>query len=166
MSGKPTPGAARPTIGNRPTPATQPAQNPGQQTPSQQTPGPGGANQGGADDAPTTQANEEVESRANFTQRGNFWDYTPGTDVAAGTVVALTPTFFGIADNDIPANTLGALRVNGTYQLPSDGNAFAQGVRVAWDGTQIIADNATNTIGRIAWPVESGDAIALVSINV
>ncbi len=55
---------------------------------------------------------------AKFHAVGDFLDYTPVAAVAAGQPVKVG-TFVGIADNPIPANTKGALRVTGIYRFPA-----------------------------------------------
>jgi hypothetical protein len=51
-------------------------------------------------------------------------DYTPTAFVAAGSVVVIGGRV-GVADQDIPANTLGALNVLGAYDVINDGNAVS-----------------------------------------
>ena len=48
-----------------------------------------------------------------FKQHGVFADYTPGAAVTAGDIVNGVGIGVGVADNDIAANELGAVRVAG-----------------------------------------------------
>lgn len=66
-------------------------------------------------------------------------DYTPGTAIAAGQVVALFGAALtggvAIAHLDIAANTLGAVAVGGgVYEVTADA-AIANGALVFWDDT-------------------------------
>jgi len=81
---------------------------------------------------------------AVYRHYGNQIDYTPVADVAAGDVIDLG-TFVGIAQRAIPANTLGALAVEGVFEVNKfTGEAIAYGAPVYWDaGTT----TATGTIG-------------------
>lgn len=51
-----------------------------------------------------------------FHNEGKSVAYKPVANVVAGQLVKIG-TFVGIADNDIPANTLGSLRVTGVYRV-------------------------------------------------
>lgn len=53
---------------------------------------------------------------AKFRYQGDTIPYTPVSDVVAGQLVKVG-TKLGIADNDIPANKKGALRVNGVIEV-------------------------------------------------
>ncbi len=64
-------------------------------------------------------------------------DYTPAADVAAGDVV-VQGDLVGVAKLDIAANTLGALAVDGVFDVPKasgGGTAIAAGAKVYWDAT-------------------------------
>lgn len=52
---------------------------------------------------------------AKYHAAGKHLDYTPVADVAAGQLVKLGSQV-GVADNAIPANTLGALTISGIYR--------------------------------------------------
>ena len=72
---------------------------------------------------------------ANFILQGAAIDYTPGSDVAAGDVV-VQGDLIGIAKRPIPANELGALSIEGVFDLPKAtgvGTAIAAGAIVYWD---------------------------------
>ena len=63
---------------------------------------------------------------------GKHLDYTPGSDVAAGTLVQVGGQA-GIVDNDIQAGVLGAVTVRGTVKLDNSGVVFADGAVVGYD---------------------------------
>ncbi|MGL6193788.1 MAG: DUF2190 family protein [Thermoguttaceae bacterium] len=70
---------------------------------------------------------------AIFRHRGITIDYTPTADVTAGDIVS-EGGINGVANNDIPANTLGALAVVGVFDVEKKtGDAFAFGDTVNWD---------------------------------
>lgn len=74
-------------------------------------------------------------AQATYVHDGRTIDYTPGSAVAAGDVV-LQGNLFGIANVDIAANKLGALSVEGVFDLTKQGGAgvtFAVGAAVYWD---------------------------------
>lgn len=81
---------------------------------------------------------------AIYRHEGDQIDYTPVADTPAGTIVDLG-TWVGIALRDIPANTLGALAVEGVFEVNKyTGEAIAYGAPVYYDaGTT----TATGTIG-------------------
>jgi len=88
--------------------------------------------------------------KANFVQRGDSIDHTPGSAVAAGDVVVLGAALLGIAKLDIPANTLGALAVVGVFDVvkASGDGGIAAGAAVYWDDTAKVATttSAANTL--------------------
>lgn len=65
---------------------------------------------------------------------GKHLDYTPGSDISAGTLVQVGGQA-GIVDNDIAANTLGAVTVRGTVKLDNSGVIFADGATVGYDAS-------------------------------
>jgi predicted RecA/RadA family phage recombinase len=75
---------------------------------------------------------------------GRSVDYTPSSDVAAGQVV-VQGSMVGVAATPIPANTKGALAVEGLFSFKKkSGDTFAAGGPVYWDDT---ANEATTTLG-------------------
>jgi len=72
---------------------------------------------------------------ARFVHDGNTIDYTPGADVTAGDVI-VQGDLVGIAKLDIKANSLGALAVDGVFDVPkAAGSAINVGTKVYWDAT-------------------------------
>lgn len=76
---------------------------------------------------------------ATYVQDDDYIDYTPGADLAAGAVV-VQGNLVGVALHPIRANTLGALAVEGIFDVPKASGAstaIAAGVSVYWsDGAQ------------------------------
>jgi len=102
-------------------------------------------------------------------------DYTPSSAVVAGDVVVLNG-MIGIASSAIPANTKGALQVEGIYQLPKTTAAWVRGLPVHWNPTGdpdngTAGTGAANQLGvgsyaGIAVETESsGDDTGAVNIN-
>ena len=69
---------------------------------------------------------------ATYVQRGEYIDFTPGTDVNAGDVVVLGGLAL-VSKLDVKAGTLGALATTGVYDVAKGGEAFAAGDPVRWD---------------------------------
>ncbi len=105
---------------------------------------------------------------ASYFQHGHTLDYTPSSAVAAGDVVVLND-LVTVADKPIPANTLGAVAVEGVYTLPKASGAIGQGAIVYWDGTN---SNVTTTAtgnkraGKAAYAAASGDTTVRVLLNI
>ena len=80
---------------------------------------------------------------AEFIHDGKAIDYTPSTAVSAGDVV-VQGDLIGIAKLDIAANTLGALAVQGVFDVPKTAGvdeAIAAGAKVYFD----VADGVAKT---------------------
>jgi predicted RecA/RadA family phage recombinase len=80
---------------------------------------------------------------------GRRIDYTPGTTVSAGDEVVLND-IVGVATEDIAANELGALDIEGVFEFAKDtgsGTDIAAGEIVYWDaGSEFITTtSAGNT---------------------
>jgi predicted RecA/RadA family phage recombinase len=81
---------------------------------------------------------------ADFVHGDDTIDYTPAADVTAGDVIVQSK-LIGIAKVDIAANALGALAVEGVFDVPKaagGGITFSAGDYVYWDAG---AGEATNT---------------------
>lgn len=78
---------------------------------------------------------------------GESIDYTPGSAVAAGDVVVQS-TLVGVAERDIPANTLGALAIEGLFQFPkAAATTVSVGAKVYWDSTAVsVVATASTTV--------------------
>jgi len=108
---------------------------------------------------------------ATFVQEGDSIEYTPGVDLAAGAVVA-QGVLIGVAMRPIPANTLGALRVRGIFDLPKEaGVAFVEdfGESVYWDpiaGVATATPTAPNQpLGATVRPAAAADPTVRVLVN-
>jgi predicted RecA/RadA family phage recombinase len=105
---------------------------------------------------------------ATFVQEGEAIDYTPTADMAAGDVVDCG-TFVGCAIDPIPANTLGALTVQGVFDFVKlSGQAIAFGVTVYWDNTNkwvTATGPADATVGKCIRAALAGDATVRVLLT-
>lgn len=87
-------------------------------------------------------------------------DYTPGADVAAGTVVVVG-SLVGVTNLDIAANALGALSISGIFRAPKatgGGTAITGGSKVFWDAgnTRVTLTAGTNKLMGIVTPDGGG----------
>lgn len=109
---------------------------------------------------------------ATRVKEGTKIDYTPGSAVAAGTVV-LQGDLFGVAEVDIPANTLGSLAVEGIFDITkatTGGSGFAVGVDVFWDAGNSRASNssasgANKQIGKATQAAADADTTVRVLLT-
>lgn len=105
---------------------------------------------------------------ASYVQGDCLIDHTPSSAVAAGGVVVLND-LVTVAPVAIAANALGAVSVDGVWDMPKATGAIGQGALVYWDAT---AGNVTTTAsgnkraGKAAKAAASGDATVQVLINV
>jgi predicted RecA/RadA family phage recombinase len=107
-----------------------------------------------------------------FVQEGASIDYTPVADVAAGDVV-VQGELVGIAKLDIPANTLGALAVEGVFDFPKAtgvSTAIATGANVYWDAGDVEAKEdaeagANKLIGKTILDAGDNDPLVRVRLN-
>ncbi|TWU39327.1 DUF2190 family protein [Novipirellula artificiosorum] len=83
-------------------------------------------------------------SHAEFVQQGAAVDYTPTEDTPAGTVV-VQGDLVGITKHDIKANVLGAVSVEGVFDVVKDSAAaIGAGTKLYWDSTNSqVATTAT-----------------------
>lgn len=75
---------------------------------------------------------------AQFIQEGKSIDYTPQADVTAGDVVVVGD-LVAVAKIDIAAGQLGALAIEGVFEVPKEAaaadKAIAFGTKVYWNET-------------------------------
>ena len=77
-------------------------------------------------------------AQGQFIQEGAAVDYTPGADVAAGTVVVIGD-LVGITKRDIAAGVLGSIAVEGVFDLIKDSAvAITAGAKVYWDAVNSL----------------------------
>lgn len=121
---------------------------------------------------------QEVEALAQGGQVGSggayMWaegsqeDYTPGADTTAGTLVNLGG-YVGLVDNDIAANELGAVSVEGLVKVKNSGGiAGARGAQVDLTvATQQLAASGSGDVhcGRLAAALVAGDSHGIVALN-
>jgi len=105
---------------------------------------------------------------ATFVQAGDSIDYTPGSDVAAGSVVILND-LVAVATRPITANTLGALTVSGIFDFTKKADeAIDAGTKVYWDSTNgyATATSTDNTyIGKATADAAAADATVRVRMS-
>ena len=81
---------------------------------------------------------------AKYLHEGKAVDYTPSVDIPAGTVVAIFE-LIGITHRDIAAGQLGALSVQGVYEVvkaAGAGKAITEGMKVYWDAANKVVTAA------------------------
>ncbi len=104
-------------------------------------------------------------TQATFVQQGAAVDYTPDANVAAGTVV-VQGDLLGITKHDIKANVLGAVSVEGVFDIAKDSaGAIAAGAKVYWDATNNLAVT-TATGNKLLGKSVSTAAIGTTTVRV
>ena len=110
----------------------------------------------------------------NFVRNGHLLDYnnTSGVTIPSSNVVVLTPGAtggIGIAEDDIPDQTVGAVRVAGVNALPANPtDVGTQMTPMFWDAanTRLTTTSAGNTpAGLLAAVKANGDTTAEVILN-
>lgn len=109
---------------------------------------------------------------ATYIQSGDAIDHTPGADVAVGQVVVLGD-LIGIAKTAIAANQLGALAVEGVFDVAKEGGAavtFALGDFAYWDDTNNVAvttdgGGANKLLGKAVKAAADVDTLVRVRIG-
>lgn len=109
---------------------------------------------------------------AQFVHQGDLIDYTPASAVSAGDVV-VQGELVGVANIDIPANTLGALAVTGVIDFPKasgGGVTFSAGDFAYWDDTNDLAvatdgAGANKLIGKAVLDAADADASVRVRMS-
>ena len=107
---------------------------------------------------------------ATFRSIGDYIDYTPGADVAAGAVI-VQGDLVGIAMQAIAANRLGALCVRGVVVHPkAAGSAINVGTKLYWDATnqRVATTDASGTnkyLGKAVATAASADTTIHVLLS-
>ena len=102
---------------------------------------------------------------AIFVHDGFSIDYTPTANVAAGEIVALG-NLVGIAQVDIPANTLGALAVFGVFDVRKGASAFAGGDAVYYDSsTKKATTEGDIYLGRAVQAASATESVVRVRLE-
>jgi predicted RecA/RadA family phage recombinase len=90
--------------------------------------------------------------KARFLHDGKAVEYMPDTDVAAGTVVVQN-SLVGIALRNIPAGQLGALQVDGVFEIAKrSGDVLTAGTKIYWNDDDGVATSDTDDGGEIYSP--------------
>ena len=112
-------------------------------------------------------------AQAIYVQDGDAIDYTPSSAVVAGQVVVQND-IVGVAVRPIAANELGALAVEGVFDVVKATGAVNAGAKVYWDadgnpvggvagtGAATTTDSGNTYMGRAAIAAASGDATVRV----
>jgi predicted RecA/RadA family phage recombinase len=103
---------------------------------------------------------------ASYVQVGHVIDHTPASAVAAGDVVVVG-ALVGVAPRAIAANSVGALSVEGVFELPiATGATGAQGSAINWYAVSGVAHASTGTAaGKLAKARLVGDTTVQVILN-
>ena len=107
-----------------------------------------------------------------FIHDGKAIDYTPGSAVSAGDVV-VQGDLVGVAKLDIAANALGALAVEGVFDVPKaagGGTAITAGAKVYWDvgDTEAKEDaesGANKYLGKVVIAAADADTTVRVRLE-
>lgn len=80
----------------------------------------------------------------NFVQEGDVLTLTPTAAVSAGVGFLFGAGLFGVAVNDVAANTPGEFRVTGVISLAkTSALAISVGDRLFWDATNKVVNKTT-----------------------
>lgn len=103
-----------------------------------------------------------------FIQPGLALDHTPGSNVSAGDVVVMGVRV-GVALADIASGEVGAVQVDGIFELPKlSTDVIAQGALVYWDTTpgEITTTVGSNVLaGYAAVAAGNGTTTCKVKLN-
>jgi len=108
--------------------------------------------------------------QAVFIQEGASIDHTPAADVAAGEVV-VQGDLVGVAKQPIPANQLGALAVQGVFDVAKAtgaGTSLAAGTTVYWDDAANVATATAagnKLLGKVVKAAGDDDAVVRVRLS-
>lgn len=98
----------------------------------------------------------------NFHQSGDVLDLAPTVAVANGAGNLFGPALFGVAQQAVAANTVGAFRIRGVVTLAKTaGLAIPIGSRVFWDAAnKVVSLTATGNVcvGVAVAAAAAGDA--------
>lgn len=111
-------------------------------------------------------------AQAIFVQEGESIDYTPVADVAPGDVI-VQGDLIGIAKRSIAANALGALAIEGVFDVAKaagGGVTFAVGAIAYWDDTNDLAvatdgAGANKRLGKVILAAADADSVVRVKLD-
>jgi predicted RecA/RadA family phage recombinase len=91
---------------------------------------------------------------ATYLHLGDVIDYTPSSAVSAGDVVVIG-NIVGVATEDIAADDLGSLAIEGVFSLAKatlSTSAITQGTKLYWDasGEQVTETEGSNKVAGYA----------------
>ena len=102
---------------------------------------------------------------------GEYVNYTPATNVAAGDVFFMGHLFL-VATRPVPANTEGAFLIRGIVQLPKatgTGKTISAGALVYWDAANNVATataiGGTTAIGKAVAAAGATDSTVKVLLT-
>jgi len=103
---------------------------------------------------------------ASYVQEGHVIDHTPASAVAAGDVVVVG-ALVGVAPRAIAANSVGALSVEGVFEMPvATGATGAQGSAINWYAVSGVAHASTGVAaGKLAKARLAADTTVQVILN-
>lgn len=103
---------------------------------------------------------------ASYVSGDDLLDYTPGSAVAAGEVVVIG-SLVAVAPRPIAANALGALAIEGVWEMPvATGATGAQGSAINWYATSGVAHASTGVAaGKLAKARAAADTSVHVVLN-
>ena len=107
-----------------------------------------------------------------FIHDGKAIDYTPGSAVSAGDVI-VQGDLIGVAKLDIAASALGALAIDGVFDLPKatgGGTAITAGAKVYWDAGDSEAkedaeSGANKYLGKVVAAAADADTTVRVRLE-
>lgn len=104
---------------------------------------------------------------ASYVANGDLLDYTAGASAVAGGEVVVIGSLVGVAPRTIAANALGALSVDGVWEMPcASGATGAQGSEIRWYATSGVAHASTGTVaGKLAKARLAADTAVHVLLN-
>ncbi len=103
---------------------------------------------------------------ARYIQEGKAIDFTPTTDISAGTII-IQNGLAGITKTDIPAGGNGALATCGVFDVTKDDAEFETGDNVYWnEEDEIATDNHSDALlGLAIQDADENDGTVRVLIN-
>lgn len=113
---------------------------------------------------------ESDMTEAVFVHQGNAIDYTPSSDLAAGTVVVIGD-LIGVARTPLVADQLGSLAVSGVFDVvKQSGVALAAGAIAYWNNTTKVAvatdgSGANKRLGKVVVAALAGDATVRIRLD-
>ena len=92
----------------------------------------------------------------NFVQHGDVLDLTPNVAVAGGVGFLFGAALFGVAAQDVAANTAGPFVTEGVVTIgKTSALAIAVGDRVFWDATNKVVNKTTTSQQQVGIAVEA-----------